>query len=126
MRGTVASAGQGGILSSKRAVALHQHNMSYARPIRCYLWGMTNSLQPVTVKIPLSDLRRMPEPNRSEFIRAAVSEKLGREAGARWALKTARGRKLLALREKYIRAGGELLDSEGIAEELRHRRGGLA
>jgi Arc/MetJ-type ribon-helix-helix transcriptional regulator len=87
---------------------------------------MTNSLQPVTVKIPLSDLRRIPEPNRSEFIRAAVSEKLAREAGARWAPKTAMGRKLLALREKYIRAGGELLDSEGIAEELRQRRGGLA
>jgi Arc/MetJ-type ribon-helix-helix transcriptional regulator len=87
---------------------------------------MTNSLQAVTVKIPLSDLRRIPEPNRSEFIRAAVSEKLTRQPVSGWKPKTATGRKLLALREKYLRAGGELLDSEGIAEELRQRRGGLA
>jgi Arc/MetJ-type ribon-helix-helix transcriptional regulator len=87
---------------------------------------MTNSLQAVTVKIPLSDLRRIREPNRSEFIRAAVSEKLARQPVSGWKPKTATGRKLLALREKYLRAGGELLDSEGIAEELRQRRGGLA
>ena len=84
------------------------------------------ALQAVTVKIPLSDLRRIPEPNRSEFIRAAVAEKLAREPVSEWKPKTETGRKLLALREKYIRAGGELLDSEGIAEELRQRRGGLA
>ena len=88
--------------------------------------SMTNSLQAVTVKIPLSDLRRIPEPNRSEFIRAAVSEKLARQPVSGWKPKTATGRKLLALREKYLRAGGELLDSEGIAEEVRQRRGGLA
>src|ERR1035441_10176135 len=87
---------------------------------------MTSTLQAVTVKIPLSDLRRIPEPNRSEFIRSAVSEKLARQPGCEWKPKTATGRRLLALREKFIRSGGELLDSEGIAAELKQRRGGLA
>ena len=88
--------------------------------------GMTSRLQAVTVKIPLSDLRRIPEANRSEFIRSAVSEKLVRQPASGWKPKTATGRKLLALREKFIRSGGELLDSEGIANELKQRRGGLA
>ena len=66
----------------------------------------------MTVKIPLSDLRRIPEANRSEFIRSAVSEKLAREPASEWKPKTATGRKLLALREKFIRSGGELLDSD--------------
>ena len=88
--------------------------------------GMTSTLQAVTVKIPLSDLRRIPEANRSGFIRAAVSEKLARQPASAWKPKTATGKKLLALREKFIRSGGELLDSEGIADELKQRRGGLA
>ena len=88
---------------------------------------MTNAaLQPVTVKIPLSDLLRIPERNRSKFIRSAVSEKLARQSAPAWKPKTGTGRKLLALREKFIQRGGELLDSEGIAQELRERRGGLA
>lgn len=88
---------------------------------------MTNTtLQPVTVKIPLSDLRRIPERNRSKFIRSAVAEKLARQPQPAWRPRTETGRKLLALRSKFIRGGGELLDSEGIASELRDRRGGLA
>ena len=83
-------------------------------------------VQAVSVKIPRSDLRRIPEANRSEFIRSAVSEKLARQPACEWKPKTATGRKLLALREKFIRSGGELLDSEGIANELKQRRGGLA
>ncbi|MCX6922697.1 MAG: hypothetical protein NT154_05700 [Verrucomicrobia bacterium] len=87
---------------------------------------MTRTLQAVTVKIPLSDLRRIPEANRSEFIRSAVSEKLARRPVFGWKPKTATGRKLLAVREKFIRSGGWILDSEGIASELKQRRGGLA
>jgi hypothetical protein len=87
---------------------------------------MTRTLQVVTVKVPLSDLRRIPESNRSEFIRSAVSEKLARQPASGWKPTTATGRKLLVLREKFIRSGGELLDSEGIANELKQRRGGLA
>jgi len=91
-----------------------------------YLLGMTTGLQAVTVKIRLSDLRRIPEKNRSKFIRAAVSEKLARQPAPAWTPRTETGRKLLALRNQFIRSGGELLDSEGIAEEVRQRRGGLA
>ncbi len=88
---------------------------------------MTNAtLQPITVKIPLSDLRRIPEKNRSKFIRSAVSEKLARQPTPAWKPRTETGRRLLALRRKFIQSGGELLDSEGIANELRERRGGLA
>ena len=87
---------------------------------------MTRTLQAVTVKIPLTDLRRIPEANRSEFIRSAVSEKLARQPTCEWKPKTATGKKLLALREKFIRSGGELLDSDGIANELKQRRGRLA
>lgn len=91
-----------------------------------YLFGMTNNLQAITVKIPVSDLIRIAESNRSRFIREAVSEKLARQPVPVWKPKTEAGRKLLALREQFIKAGGELLDSEGITEELRSRRGGLA
>ncbi len=84
---------------------------------------MTRALQAVTVKIPPSDLRRIPGANRSEFIRSAVSEKLACQPAFGWKPKTATGRKLLALREKFIRSGGQLLDSEGIASELKQRRG---
>jgi hypothetical protein len=83
---------------------------------------MTRTLQAVIVKIPLSDRRRIPEADRSEFIRSAVSEKLGGQPVCKWQPQTATGRKLLALRERFIRSGGELLDSEGIANELKQRR----
>jgi len=42
-----------------------------------------------------------------------------------WRPKTATGRKLLKLRKRFLAQGGELLDADGIAEELRQRRGGL-
>ncbi len=87
---------------------------------------MKLTLKAVTVKIRLSDLRHIPEANRSEFVRSAVSEKLARLPVLKWKPKTATGRKLLALRETFIRCGGKLLDSEGIANELKQRRGGLA
>jgi hypothetical protein len=87
---------------------------------------MTKELQAVTVKIPVSDLVRIAESNRSEFIREAVSEKLARRVVPVWKPKTETGRKLLALRAQFIKAGGELLDGEGIIRELRARRGGLA
>lgn len=86
---------------------------------------MKEELQAVTVKIPVSDLLRIVESNRSEFIREAVSEKLARRAAPVWKPKTKTGRKLLALRAQFIEAGGELLDSEDITEEPRARRGGL-
>jgi hypothetical protein len=48
-----------------------------------------------------------------------------RNSSQPWRPKTAAGRKLLKLRERFLAQGGEVLDAEGIAEELRQRRGGL-
>jgi hypothetical protein len=79
----------------------------------------------LSVKLPLSDVRRI-SGNRSKFVRQAVAEKLARESGPAWRPKTDTGRKLLKLRNQFLAQGGELLDAEGIAGELRRRRGGLA
>jgi hypothetical protein len=76
-------------------------------------------------KLPLSGVRRIPG-NRSEFVRQAVVEKLARESRSAWRPKTAAGRKLLKLRNQFLARGGELLDADGIADEQRQRRGGLA
>jgi hypothetical protein len=90
-----------------------------------YSLGMTkNDLQIVSIKLPASDVRRI-RGNRSVFVREAVAEKLAREEAPEWKPKTAHGRKLLALRERFLAAGGETLDAEGIAAELRQRRGGV-
>ncbi len=86
---------------------------------------MTQDLQVVSVKLPESDVRRIPG-NRSKFVRQAVAEKLARESKPPWRPKTAAGRKLLRLRNQFVAQGGELLDADGIAAELRRRRGGLA
>ena len=85
---------------------------------------MTDDLKVLSVKLPLSDVRRIPG-NRSQFVRQAVAEKLARQSRPAWRPKTATGRKLLQLRNQYLAQGGELLDAGGIAEELRQRRGGL-
>lgn len=85
---------------------------------------MTKDLQVISIKLPLADLRRIPG-NRSEFVRKAVAEKLAREGKGGWKPQTETGRKLLKLRRKFLAQGGELLDAERIAEELRRRRGGL-
>ena len=86
---------------------------------------MTEDLQLISIKIPRADLRRIPG-NRSRFVREAIAEKLSREFKDIQKPKTAAARKMLKLRERFIARGGELLDSEGIAEELRQRRGGLS
>ncbi len=91
---------------------------------RYYRMGMTNGLKMISVKLPVSDVRKI-RGNRSEFVRKAVSEKLAREAGPEWRPKTGLGGELLKLRQQFIAEGGELLDSEGIARELRSRRGGV-
>jgi Arc/MetJ-type ribon-helix-helix transcriptional regulator len=77
----------------------------------------------ISLKLPVEDLRRIRDRNRSEFIRGAVREKLEREAGRKWRPRTPAGRKLLGLSEKF---DGHRLDQSAIAEEIRQRRGGLA
>ena len=87
---------------------------------------MTETLQPISCKLPVSDLRRIPSRNISRFVREAVHEKLERQAAHDWKPKTNAGKKMAALRARYVAGGGELLDAEGIAAEIRERRGGLA
>jgi hypothetical protein len=62
------------------------------------------------------------KPSSKEFGNA---EKLARNSIEGRRAKSAIGRKLLALRNQFVAEGGELLDAEGIAAELRKRRGGL-
>ncbi|MHB8520299.1 MAG: ribbon-helix-helix domain-containing protein [Limisphaerales bacterium] len=80
-------------------------------------------MRTISLKIPPEDLRRIRDRNRSEFIRGAVREKLEREGARQWRPRTATGRKLLALSEKF---DGDRLDQSAITEEIRQRRGGLA
>ena len=88
--------------------------------------SMTAALKLVSVKLPVDDLRRIPEQNRSEFIRSAVAEKLNRLQSRPLEPKTPEVRRMLTLRRKFVKGGGRLLDAEGIADEIRRRRGGLA
>lgn len=88
---------------------------------------MTEELVAVSFKLPASDFRRIPARNRSQFYRTAIRNELERKAGtAKWAPKTAAGKRMAALRARYVASGGELLTPDGIAAELRQRRGGLA
>jgi hypothetical protein len=64
----------------------------------------------------------MTRTKRSRFEDRAVAEKPARDSSLRWRPKTALGRKLLKLRNKFLAGGGKLLNAEGIAEELRNRR----
>lgn len=81
----------------------------------------------VSFKLPVSDLRRIPTRNRSRFYREAIRNELERKAGGpQWTPKTAAAKRMAALRARYVAGGGELLDAEGIAAEVRKRRGGLA
>jgi hypothetical protein len=86
---------------------------------------MTHDLKALSVKRPLADVRRIPG-NRGKFVRQAVAEKLARQSAPAWKPKTATGRRMLQLRNQFLAQGGELLDAEGIAAELRQRRGGLS
>jgi hypothetical protein len=84
---------------------------------------MPSDLKVVTLKLPKSDLYRIPAKNRSEFIRQAVSEKLAKLGKEEWMPKTHLGKKLLRLSNAFR---GQRLDPAQIAEEIRERRGGLA
>lgn len=84
---------------------------------------MPTHLKVVTVKLPKSDLQRFPPgQTRSNFIRDAVSEKLAKIERPAWKPRTALGRKLLALSNRFE---GERLDTVAIGKELREQRGGL-
>ena len=61
---------------------------------------------------------------RSRFIISALEEKISRRE-PEWKPTTARGRRMAALLEKGRAEREPLLDDEGIAAELRERRGGI-
>jgi hypothetical protein len=78
----------------------------------------------LTVKLPPGDHAVVcAKPNRSAWVRNAVSEKLEREATATARPRTALGRKLLAARAEYARAGGRALSLEEVCQEVARRRG---
>ncbi len=80
----------------------------------------------VSVKLPVKIFRAIPGAHhgRSRFIISALEEKIQRRE-AEWHPKTEHGRRLKAILEKGAAERGEPLDDEGIARELRARRGGL-
>ena len=61
--------------------------------------------------------------NRSAWVRNAINEKLQREAAHPATPQTALGRKLLAARAEYQRAGGRLLSLDEVCQEVAARRG---
>jgi hypothetical protein len=81
----------------------------------------------ISVKVPLKIFRALPgaHKGRSRFIISALEEKVSRQRESEWQPKTAHGRRLKAILEKGAAERGEPLDAEGIAAELRARRGGL-
>lgn len=80
----------------------------------------------VSIKLPMKVFRAIPgaHKGRSRFIISALEEKISRRE-TEWKPTTARGRKFHAILEKGAAERGEPLDAEGIARELRERRGGL-
>ncbi len=83
---------------------------------------MTSRL--VSVKVPVELFQSLPAAHsgRSQFIVAALREKISREQ-PRWQPSTRRGARLAALLKKGAKERLPLLDQEGIAQELRTRRG---
>lgn len=85
--------------------------------------GMTKV---VSFKAPLKIFRALPgaHQGRSRFIIAALEEKISRRE-SEWQPTTERGRRLKAILDRGASERGEPLDAEGIARELRERRGGI-
>jgi hypothetical protein len=80
----------------------------------------------VSVKLPEKIFRAIPGAGqgRSRFIISALEEKIQRQE-SEWQPKTEHGRRLKAILDKGAAERGEPLDREGIARELRERRGRL-
>jgi hypothetical protein len=96
-----------------------------APPSSGITYGMT-SAKLVSVKLPLKIFQAIPgaHEGRSQFIIAALEEKISREQ-TKWKPSTERGERLAKLLEKGASERGAPLDKEGIARELRERRGNL-
>ncbi len=78
----------------------------------------------LTIKLPTEDHSAVcAKPNRSAWVRNAISEKLAREASGTVRPRTALGRKLLKARAEYVRSGGRGLSLEEVRQEVARRRG---
>jgi hypothetical protein len=78
----------------------------------------------LTVRLPAEEHSALcAKKNRSAWVRNAINEKLQREAAHSAKPQTALGRKLLAARTEYQRAGGRLLSLDEVCQEVAARRG---
>jgi hypothetical protein len=86
----------------------------------------TTKTKLLSVKVPVELYRAMPgaHKGRSRFIISALREKISRDE-SNWKPASERGRRLAVLLQKGAPERGEPLDAEGIARELRERRGAL-
>lgn len=81
-------------------------------------------LMSLTIRLPAAEHSALcAKKNRSAWVRNAINEKLQREAAHSAKPQTALGRKLLAARAEYQRAGGRLLSMDGVCQEVAGRRG---
>jgi hypothetical protein len=81
----------------------------------------------ISVKVPMKIFRALPgaHQGRSRFIINALAKEISQQRAPEWQPTNARGRRLKALLDAGAAERGEPLDDEGIARELRERRGGL-
>jgi len=78
----------------------------------------------LTIRLPAGEHSALcAKKNRSAWVRNAINEKLQREAAHPAKPQTALGRKLLAARAEYQRAGGRLLSLDEVCQEVAARRG---
>lgn len=81
-------------------------------------------LMSLTIRLPAEEHSALcAKKNRSAWVRNAINEKLQREAAHSTKPQTALGRKLLAARAEYQRAGGRLLSLDEVCHEVAARRG---
>ena len=81
-------------------------------------------LMSLTIRLPAEEHSALcAKSNRSAWVRNAINEKLQREAARPAKPQTALGRKLLAARSEYQKAGGRLLSLDEVCQEVAARRG---
>ena len=81
-------------------------------------------LMSLTIRLPAEEHSALcAKKNRSAWVRNAINEKLQREAACPAKPQTALGRKLLAARSEYQKAGGRLLSLDEVCQEVAARRG---
>ena len=81
-------------------------------------------LTSLTIRLPAEEHSALcAKKNRSAWVRNAINEKLQREAARPAKPQTALGRKLLAARGEYQKAGGRLLSLDEVCQEVAARRG---